>query len=103
MNGFFRVLLLGKPGEAYNIGTDDDEISMHALAKKVERVHGKPLDIKLADYPLGYPVGDPNRRSPDITKARRDLGYKPEMTLDEGLVRMMRWYQLLREQEKNTK
>lgn len=101
VNGFFRVLLLGRPGEAYNIGSDDEEVSMYELAKKVEKVHGKPLDIKLADYPPGYPIGDPNRRRPDLTKARTELGYKPESTMDEGLVRMMKWYQLLREQEKN--
>lgn len=96
VNGFFRALILGRPGEAYNIGIDSGEISMHDLAKKVEKVHGKPLDIKLADYPEGYPVGDPNRRRPDIEKARKELGYAPKIALDEGLKRILRWYQLLR-------
>src|SRR6185436_14492749 len=40
VNGFFRVLLLGKPGEAYNIGSDEEEISMATLAKRVEKAHG---------------------------------------------------------------
>lgn len=102
VNGFFRVLLLGRPGEAYNIGSNDDEISMYNLAKKVEEVHGKPLDIKLADYPTGYPVGDPNRRSPDLTKARTELEYKTNVSLDDGIERMFKWYQLLREQHKTT-
>lgn len=96
VNGFFRAMLLGRPGEAYNIGNDGDEISMLNLAKKVEEVHGKPLDIKLSDYPEGYPVGDPNRRRPDLTKARTELGYAPEIPLEEGLKHMFEWYRLLR-------
>jgi|SRR3989338_8370736 len=96
VSGFFRVMLLGRPGEAYNIGNDGDEISMFDLAKKVEEVYGKPLDIKLSDYPEGYPVGDPNRRRPDLTKARAELEYAPEVPLEEGLKHMFEWYQLIR-------
>lgn len=96
IDGFLRVLLLGKPGEAYNIGSDDEEISMQELAERVVKVHGKPVDVSLADYPEGYPVGDPNRRRPDITKARTMLGYAPSTPLDEGLERMFEWYKLLR-------
>jgi UDP-glucuronate decarboxylase len=96
VEGFFRVMLLGKNGEAYNIGSDQEEISMIDLAKRVEKVHGKKLDIKLSDYPAGYPVGDPNRRLPDITKARTQLGYDPQTSLDTGLERMLEWYRIVR-------
>lgn len=96
VNGFFRVLFLGKPGEAYNIGSDHEEISMVELAKRVEKAHGQPLTIKLAEYPEGYPVGDPNRRNPDISKARRELHYDPKVTLDDGLKRVLEWYRLAR-------
>ncbi|WP_438023881.1 NAD-dependent epimerase/dehydratase family protein [Sorangium sp. So ce233] len=96
VNGFLRVLLLGRPGEVYNIGSDAEEISMRDLAKKVEQAVGEPLDLALASYPEGYPVGDPNRRCPDITKARRELGYAPTVSLAEGLPRMLAWYRLLR-------
>ena len=97
INGYLRVLLLGRPGEAYNIGSDDGEISMFELAKKVESVYGKPVDIQLAKYPKGYPVGDPTRRRPDITKARTQLDYDPKVPLEEGLKHTLTWYQLLRE------
>ncbi len=99
VNGFFRVLLLGRPGEAYNIGTDDDEISMHELANKVQETYGKPLKIRLTDYPKGYPIGDPNRRNPDLTKARKELGYAAKVSLEEGLKHMFKWYTLLRKGE----
>lgn len=97
VNGFFRALFLGRPGEAYNIGSDHEEISMRDLAERVVKAHGKPLTIQLAEYPEGYPVGDPNRRKPDISKARKELGYTPTVLLDDGLKRTLRWYELLRE------
>src|SRR3989344_858826 len=96
INGFVRTLVLGRGGEAYNIGVDHEEISIYDLAKKVEEAYGAPLDIQHAKYPDGYPVGDPSRRCPDITKARTELGYAPDITLEEGLKRMLTWYQLLR-------
>src|SRR6185436_5182997 len=102
VKGFFRALLLGRPGEAYNIGVDFDEISMIDLAKRVEKAYGKKVKIQLADYPEGYPVGDPNRRQPDITKARTKLGYDPKVTVDEGLKRMFDWYKLLRNPTQKT-
>ena len=102
INGYLRVLLRGRPGEAYNIGSDADEISMFELAKKVESVFGKPLDIQLAKYPKGYPVGDPTRRRPDITKARKELGYNPTVALEDGLKRMLTWYKFLRSHASQT-
>jgi UDP-glucuronate decarboxylase len=96
VNGFFHVLLSGRPGEAYNIGSDDDEISMLELAKRVEKAHGKPLSIALAPYPEGYPIGDPSRRKPDLTKARNEFGYRAKVSLHDGLTRTLRWFELLR-------
>jgi dTDP-glucose 4,6-dehydratase/UDP-glucuronate decarboxylase len=39
-----------------------------------------------------YLRDNPNRRCPDISKARSELGYEPAVTLDEGLRRMLIWY-----------
>lgn len=103
INGYLRVLLKGRSGEAYNIGSDSGEISMFELAKKVEEVHGEPVNIQLAKYPAGYPVGDPTRRRPDITKARTELGYNPNVELNEGIARMLKWYRFLREHEATKK
>ena len=100
-DGFFRVLLLGRPGEAYNIGTDFDEISVHDLAKKVQVAHGTKVNIALIKYPEGYPIGDPTRRAPDLAKARKELRFNPAITLDDGLPRMFTWYKLLRAQHAN--
>ena len=38
--GFLKVLLRGKPGEAYNIGSEENEISMKNLAELFIKIEG---------------------------------------------------------------
>jgi dTDP-glucose 4,6-dehydratase len=64
------------------------EISMLELASAVLDLTGAKSRIEFA--PL--PVSDPRRRCPDITLARSVLGWKPEVTLTEGLERTYAWY-----------
>lgn len=89
--GFIKVLLNGTPGQAYNIGTPEPELSVVELAKLLERVVGRTLDVQRIEYPDSYPADEPQRRCPDISKAALQLQYKPVVTLDEGLKRFMQW------------
>lgn len=91
MNGFLRVIVKGVPGEAYNIGNPDPEISMMDLVKAMEKAKGGALDYDLIDYPENYPADEPQRRCPDITKARQHIGFEPKVGLDEGLKRFLGW------------
>ncbi|MEE9316693.1 MAG: NAD-dependent epimerase/dehydratase family protein [Rhodospirillales bacterium] len=91
MNGFLRVIAKGAPGEAYNIGNPDPEISMMDLVKAMEKAKGGTLDCDLIDYPESYPADEPQRRCPDITKARQHIGFEPKVGLDEGLKRFLGW------------
>ena len=91
MTGFLLALLHGRVGEAYNIGAAGPEISVVQLAEILEAVHGKPLARTFTDYPDTYPADEPQRRCPDLEKARRELGYKPEVTIEQGLERYLRW------------
>lgn len=91
INGFLRTILNGSPGEAYNIGNSQPEISVADLAKELERVLGRKLKINLVEYPDVYPPDEPLRRCPDITKACLQLGYQPTVSLHEGLRRFMNW------------
>ena len=91
MVGFWLAILRGVPGEAYNIGTPTPEVSMMDLVKRLEGAHGRPIAYDLIEYPDSYPADEPLRRCPDIRKARLQLGYSPEVDLDDGLRRFMRW------------
>lgn len=67
-------------GRVWNIGNDTPEITMPQLAGKA----GVPYDLVPcpADWPGG---GEPNRRCPDISRARAELGYQPVVSLSDGL------------------
>ena len=48
--------------------------------------------VTKASSDADYLVDNPYRRQPDITKARTELDYRPEVDLDDGLRRSMIWY-----------
>ena len=91
MNGFLRVIASGVPGEAYNIGNPKPEISMLDLVKGMEKAAGRKFDYNIVEYPDSYPADEPLRRCPDITKARRQVGFEPAVDLDDGLKRFLGW------------
>lgn len=77
-----------QPIETVHIG-DQEEITMKELAEKMFKVAGwKPqsLDIKTS------PPGSVKRRLADITKLQTLTGWKPEVSLDDGLHRTYEWY-----------
>jgi len=95
--GYIKILLSGRNGESYNIGTDDDEISMLGLAQltvaaanELFGYNGTVVYEKSSD--ADYLVDNPNRRRPVIDKARDELGYDPGISLQEGVRRSLIWY-----------
>jgi UDP-glucuronate decarboxylase len=90
ISGFLKTILKGKPGEPYNIGNPDSEISMRDLAQMYcDIVPG--ASYKCISYPDGYPAGEPQRRCPDPAKSARDLGYASKVDLRTGLARFIDW------------
>ncbi len=71
-----------------NIG-NPDEITIRQLAERVSGIVGAPLRV----VPRGLPGDDPERRRPDITRAREVLGWEPRVGLDEGLARTIEDFQ----------
>jgi dTDP-glucose 4,6-dehydratase len=81
VNGIYR-LLLSDFHEPVNIG-NPREISILELARTVNRLTDNPGGIILR--PKQRSEGDPQRRRPDISKARQILNWQPQISLDEGL------------------
>jgi nucleoside-diphosphate-sugar epimerase len=95
--GYYKILVKGKPGEAYNIGVEGPEISMANLAEKIVALSRdlfgyKGKVVRKVSTDKDYLIDNPNRRCPVVTKARTDLGYNPSITIDEGLKRSLIWY-----------
>ena len=91
MVGFFLVILNGVPGEAYNIGNPKPEISMIDLVEKLKNISAWNVEFNQIEYPDSYPADEPMRRSPDVRKARLQLGFEPSVELAEGLKRFLDW------------
>ena len=95
VTGYYKVLVRGRPGEAYNVGVETPEISMLELAEKVaalgrEHFAYKGKVVKKLD--AEYLIDNPERRCPIIAKAREHLDYNPSILVDEGLRRSLIWY-----------
>jgi UDP-glucuronate decarboxylase len=90
ISGFLKTLLKGKPGEAYNIGNANNEISMADLARMYSSVVSGST-VKFISYPDSYPAGEPQRRCPQLGKAAADLGYASKVDLQSGLASFVAW------------
>lgn len=97
VTGYYKILVKGQPGEAYNIGVETPEISMAELAEKLtalaRELYGyRGKVVRQTAQEAAYLVDNPNRRCPVIAKAREHLGYNPVVPLHEGLRRSLIWY-----------
>jgi len=70
-----------------NLG-NDHEVSMLELVQTIEKILGRPLEV--VHKPL--PQDDPVRRRPDLTRARKILGYEAKVSLEEGVRRTIAYF-----------
>jgi dTDP-glucose 4,6-dehydratase len=75
-------------GEVFNISRGE-AISINTLAESLQRILGK---ANLEPVYAEARPGDIRKSYADISKARRNLGYKPSVKLDEGLNELVKWY-----------
>lgn len=94
ISGMLRVLLSGRDGEAYNIGNDDEEATILQVARTLQRVaHNDALRIEHeTSADPNYLTDNPQRRRPDLSKLRALSGWRPRVSLEEGLERTLRSY-----------
>ena len=88
INGIEK-LLMSNLNEPINIG-NPDEISMEDLAKKVIQMTGSKSRIEYKTLP----VDDPKVRRPEITKAKKLLGWEPTVSLEDGLKRTIEYFKI---------
>jgi UDP-glucose 4-epimerase len=77
-------------GEVYNVG-NGEEITIMALAQKIKAMTNSSSDIRCIPYDIAYGKGfeDMEFRTPDITKIRDAIGYRPTVNLDNILRRVI--------------
>ncbi len=95
VTGYFKILVHGKY-DYFNIGIEKPEITISRLAQiykeKGEKVMGTSVEVKYAvSEDKDYLTNNPQRRCPDISKAKRILEYNPEIYVEEGVERFLRF------------
>ena len=82
------VLEQGREGETYNVGSGLER-SIEEIADLVLELTGKPQSLKtiVPDRP-----GHDRRYLLDSTKLRRELGWQPEISFEDGLRTTVEWY-----------
>ncbi len=85
------LVLLSKSDERYpvNLG-NPQEMTILEFAKCIQRLMGTEATIEFK--PL--PEDDPKRRRPDISKARRVLGWEPVVELDDGIRQTIEYFRV---------
>ena len=95
VTGYIQILLSNYNGEAFNIGTSYPEITMLELAQTISEVVTGDKDFE-HEYKIStdteYLTDNPQRRCPDLTKAKTLLGYEHNISLKEGLTRIYNYY-----------
>ena len=95
IEGYFKALLHDQ-FEAFNIGIEKPEISVRQLAEHFraggEKVAGyRGQVIFQASTEKDYLTHNPERRCPDITRARTKLDYHPKIEVAEGVERFLKY------------
>ncbi|UYZ60808.1 NAD-dependent epimerase/dehydratase family protein [Hymenobacter latericus] len=98
ITGYLKVLLHGK-FDVFNIGMDNPELSVREFAEIFERngreIFGYTGKISFSvSHDKEYMTDNPNRRCPDLTKARTILGYDPQVRIEEGIQRYLKFLHL---------
>lgn len=87
VEGIFRLLMSDYPYPV-NLG-NPDEITILQLAEEMREIANQPQKIKYK--PL--PEDDPLQRNPDISLAKKILGWKPVIPRSEGLRKTFEYYE----------
>jgi UDP-glucose 4-epimerase len=77
-------------GQVFNVGSPQ-EVTIGELAERIKALTGSRSPIVQVPYEEAYQPGfeDVRRRVPDVRKAERAVGYRPRVSLDETLRRVI--------------
>ena len=86
INGLLR-LMLSKENLPVNLG-NPNEFTIMQLVKLVLKLSGSKSKVVFKKLPQD----DPQQRQPDISKAKKLLGWQPVVSLEDGLERTISWF-----------
>lgn len=79
----------GLDGETINLGNPEEFTIMETAETVWKSIQGdKKLKLDYRDLP----IDDPTRRQPDISKAKKLLGWEPKVKFEDGLKEMVEYF-----------
>lgn len=92
VEGIYQAMFRdGTKGEIFNLG-NPKEFTILELAKEVIKLTDSKSEIIFSG---AFRQDDPMQRQPDISKAKRVLGWEPKISLEDGLTKTVEYYKLL--------
>lgn len=91
VDGIIAAMEKEVEGEIYNLG-NPNEFTLLQLAEVIKKITGSSSEVAFVEK---MPEDDPQRRCPDITKAREKLGWEPKVDLEEGLKKLIVYLQTI--------
>lgn len=101
--GYLKALLYHDSFEAFNIGIDKPEISIRRLAEIYQQAGQELFSYEgrtqfAVSSDAEYLKNNPNRRCPVIDKARKLLGYDPQVDVEQGVRYFLQYIKESREE-----
>jgi dTDP-glucose 4,6-dehydratase len=94
-DALLTVLARGQTGRTYNIGGENERTNLQLVQTLCEILDDlRPRDTPYADQ-ITYVTDRPGhdaRYAIDPTRIREELGWRPSVTVEEGLKRTVQWY-----------
>ncbi len=90
VEGLEKLMVSEHNGTVFNLGSPN-ELSIIEVANLIKRLTGSDSEIVFKEAL----ENDPERREPDISKARKLLDWKPEVELEEGLKKTIKYFRVL--------
>lgn len=98
VSGYLKAMIYGQCGY-FNIGIESPEITVAQLAeiyvKAGKKLFGYTGSVKYeVPQEANYLTHNPMRRCPDISKARKVLGYSPTIHVEEGIENFLKFLKI---------
>ena len=87
---FWKILLSGESGSAYNVGAPEPELTILQLAEKIVKLTGGRSKVIVRGKPSHLDAA-PARTCPNIDKLCNNLNFKPEYSIDDLINRTIDW------------
>jgi dTDP-glucose 4,6-dehydratase len=78
----------GRPGEVYNVGGHNERSNLQIVRTILKHLNKEESLIEYVTDRKGHDL----RYAIDASKIERELGWKPEIFFDEGIVSTIEWY-----------